>query len=212
MGWWYSRGPKGMFSDRHGRFNVVEFWQKILLPFFKKILKQMVLYDCDGNAEPLNLCCCPGYLLKKCVVLVMHDKSTFYTNDCQDTWWVGPGEDPTPHPKLEGASIMVSDFALLDLGWLKSCNGYGSFNSVILHANTLPYRSQEVHIYFKAGKNREGWFNTDDLLKQVTMAIDLFEDNFLEGSAIGTFGFDNALLRSNDTVISKSFSRLLYLI
>ncbi|KIJ27622.1 hypothetical protein M422DRAFT_271169 [Sphaerobolus stellatus SS14] len=69
---------------------------------------------------------------------------------------------------------MVSDFCLPDLGWLKSKDG-----------------KEEVHIIFKAGKNREGYFGNDDLFKQTRHAIKLFEDNF-NGTTITAFAFDNA--------------------
>ncbi|KIJ55367.1 hypothetical protein M422DRAFT_151573 [Sphaerobolus stellatus SS14] len=69
---------------------------------------------------------------------------------------------------------MVSDFCSPDLGWLKSKDG-----------------TREARILFKAGKNRDGYFNCDDLLAQLDLAIELFEDNF-PGTAIAAFGFDNA--------------------
>ena len=42
-----------------------------------------------------------------------------------------------------------------------------------------------------AGKNRDGWFAADDLLKQVEHAIDIFESK-THGTATGFFLFDNA--------------------
>lgn len=44
---------------------------------------------------------------------------------------------------------------------------------------------------FKAGKNRDGWFDCAELCAQTELAIELFEDNF-PGNAIAAFGFDNA--------------------
>ena len=58
------------------------------------------------------------------------------------------------------------------------------------HSDIL-FRSQEARLYFKAGKNRDGYFDAEDMYVQVEVAIDLFEDNF-PGTAIGAFGFDNA--------------------
>ena len=34
---------------------------------------------------------------------------------------------------------------------------------------------REARIIFKAGRNRDGWFDADDLLQQVDKAIDIFE-------------------------------------
>ncbi|KIJ37752.1 hypothetical protein M422DRAFT_177397 [Sphaerobolus stellatus SS14] len=70
---------------------------------------------------------------------------------------------------------MVSDFCSPDLGWLKSKDG-----------------KREARILFKAGKNRDGYFDCDDLCKQIKTAIGLFEEQFPNKSAIAAFGFDNA--------------------
>jgi hypothetical protein len=44
---------------------------------------------------------------------------------------------------------------------------------------------------FKAGKNRDGYFDSDDLMQQVDHAIDIFEGR-TKGFAQGLFLFDNA--------------------
>ncbi|KAF8575281.1 hypothetical protein K439DRAFT_1623731, partial [Ramaria rubella] len=90
------------------------------------------------------------------------------------TRWVHVTEKAEPVRKGEGASIMVSDFCSRDLGWLKSKDG-----------------SCEARRLFKAGKNRDGYFNCEDLCKQTELANELFEDNF-PGTAVAAFGFDNA--------------------
>jgi hypothetical protein len=46
-------------------------------------------------------------------------------------------------------------------------------------------------VFFKAGKNRDGYFDADDLLQQVENVIDIFESK-TNGFAIGLFLFDNA--------------------
>jgi hypothetical protein len=55
----------------------------------------------------------------------------------------------------------------------------------------LDHSSREAHILFKAGKNRDGYFDCNDLCSQTELAIELFEDNF-PGNATAAFGFDNA--------------------
>jgi hypothetical protein len=49
---------------------------------------------------------------------------------------------------------------------------------------------REAQIIFKAGKNRDGFFNADNLLRQVNKAIDIFE-GLTKGWAQGLFLFDN---------------------
>jgi hypothetical protein len=49
----------------------------------------------------------------------------------------------------------------------------------------------DARVIFKAGKNRDGWFDSDALLAQVDRAIDVFEGK-TNGNAQGLFLFDNA--------------------
>jgi hypothetical protein len=50
---------------------------------------------------------------------------------------------------------------------------------------------REARVLFKAGKNRDGFFDADNLLRQVDKAIDIFE-GLTNGWAQGLFVFDNA--------------------
>lgn len=49
----------------------------------------------------------------------------------------------------------------------------------------------EAHVLFRAGKNRDGYFTADDLVKQVDLVIDIFESK-TSRTATGLFLFDNA--------------------
>jgi hypothetical protein len=59
---------------------------------------------------------------------------------------------------------------------------------IILHIFAF---AREARIIFKAGRNRNGYFNADDLLQQVDKAIDIFE-GFTKYWVQGLFLFDNA--------------------
>jgi hypothetical protein len=50
---------------------------------------------------------------------------------------------------------------------------------------------REARLLFRAGKNRDGWFSSDNLLIQVDRAIDIFEAK-TNGFAVALFLFDNA--------------------
>jgi hypothetical protein len=50
---------------------------------------------------------------------------------------------------------------------------------------------REARVLFKAGRNRDGWFDSDALLDQVDRAIDIFEGK-TNGNVQGLFLFDNA--------------------
>ena len=55
----------------------------------------------------------------------------------------------------------------------------------------LTFKFREAHILFKAGKGRDGYFDSDALLKQIDLAIDIFEEH-TNKFAMGLFLFDNA--------------------
>jgi hypothetical protein len=61
----------------------------------------------------------------------------------------------------------------------------------ILISEGLTFPNSEAHVFFKAGKSRDGYFDADDLLQQVNNAINIFEAK-TNGFAIGLFLFDNA--------------------
>lgn len=76
--------------------------------------------------------------------------------------------------KGEGVSLMASDFLTVEWGRLQSEDG-----------------TEAARILFKAGKNRDGYLTSDDLIAQVDHAIDIFE-GCTNGLATGLFLFDNA--------------------
>ena len=63
--------------------------------------------------------------------------------------------------------------------------------SIFLHIDLTHFTSiREAWIIFKAGRNRDGYFDANDLLKQVNNTIDIFE-GLTKGWAQGLFLFDN---------------------
>ncbi|KIP01425.1 hypothetical protein PHLGIDRAFT_17205 [Phlebiopsis gigantea 11061_1 CR5-6] len=65
------------------------------------------------------------------VVLWYHNESTFYAHNQHTVYWVLQGATPIPHPKGEGALLMVADFVSADYGWLCSSNRSKSANMSI---------------------------------------------------------------------------------
>jgi len=56
---------------------------------------------------------------------------------------------------------MVADLVSADYGWLQS-----------------PYEAEEAQVLFKAGKNCEGYFTSEDILKQAEKAINILEKHY----------------------------------
>ena len=68
-----------------------------------------------------------------------------------------------------------------------------SMLSIILSDASISYLmwNRDAHVVLKAGKNRDGYFDANDLLAQVDKAVDIFEEQ-TNGFATGLFLFDNA--------------------
>jgi hypothetical protein len=86
--------------------------------------------------------------------------------------WVHNSETAKPYPKGEGASLMIADFVSADYGWLKGQNG------------------SDAHVILKPGKNRDGYFTNDDVLKQASQVMDILRQNYPNEKHV--LVFDNA--------------------
>ena len=80
-------------------------------------------------------------------ILITHDESVFYANNGKKTFWGPVGHQPL-RKKGAGLSLHVSDF-------LTEIDG------------RLKFEEEEACIMMKPGINRDGWWKTDDLTKQV---------------------------------------------
>ncbi|KAF7304186.1 hypothetical protein MIND_00650700 [Mycena indigotica] len=134
----------------------------------------MVTYDANGT--PLSP---RGFPLKGSqagrpfrLYHITHNESTFYANDRRKAMWIYDSFKNKPLPKGEGVSIMVSDFLTPDWG-------------------RLVHEEMQARVLFRAGKNHDGYFWSEDLLATTDNAIDIFEAK-TNGLATGLFMFDNA--------------------
>jgi hypothetical protein len=80
---------------------------------------------------------------------------------------------------------MVADFVSANYGWLRS-----------------PDKTKEARVFFKAGKNREGYFTNADILNQTTTAMDILTKFYPDNEH--KFAFDNATTHTarSDSVLS----------
>jgi hypothetical protein len=181
VGYRWTKTPCGQYVDGHERVDVVEYRQTMFLPIFTELLLRTRIYTIEGNERlvlPLNT---------RRLVIWNHDESTYYANDRRKIRWVHKGETAVPYAKGEGASIMIADLISPDYGFLKSPDG-----------------SEQARVVFKAGKNREGYFACEDVLKQVTTAMDILDQHFSGEDHV--FVFDNAtthLKRADDALSAR---------
>jgi hypothetical protein len=165
----WTKDPKGQFIDSHERDDVVAYRQETFLPAWAAIKEKTRDWSChkrDGDYPH------PSLQEQKTVVW-WHDKSTFYANDRRKTRWVHNSKTAVPYAKGEGPSQMVADLVSADYGWLRSPDG-----------------KEEARVFFKAGKNHEGYFTNQDILEQAQKSMDILEKYYTNENHI--LVFDNA--------------------
>lgn len=110
------------------------------------------------------------------IVIWWHDESIFYAHDRRKICWVHCEDSAKPYAKGEGQSLMVAHFVSADYGWLEAQDG------------------RTAMVQLKPGKNRDGYFTNDDVLEQVTNAINLLNELYPNDQHV--FVFDNATTHS----------------
>jgi hypothetical protein len=162
---------KGQYVDGHERDDVISYRQNVFLPLWKSFSHRLRNWrEDDMMMEEGDLDDC---IRLRRVVVWYHDESTFYAHDRRDVRWVHSTESAVPKPKGEGASLMVAHFVSADYGWLQSDDG-----------------TETARILFKAGKGRDGYFTTENILAHATLAMDILDKHFPNDDHI--LVFDNA--------------------
>ncbi|SAM08083.1 hypothetical protein [Absidia glauca] len=108
-------------------------------------------------------------------VFVTHDESIFYANDGQDKSWYADHENRLAK-KGQGLSVMVSEY---------QCPCHGTMRDLRDLNNVKTSRQ-----LFYPGVNREGYWQRDDMVKQLNEVIPLFE--YLHPGCQGVFVFDQS--------------------
>ena len=83
---------------------------------------------------------------------------------------------------------MVLDFLTPKWGHLKDDNGCITSHFSVKHGQMI---FSEAHVLFQAGKNCDGYFTTNNLIKQVNFVINIFESK-TNGTMTDLFLLDNA--------------------
>ena len=170
----WRQAPKGTYLDGHERPDVVRYRQDVYLPTLAKCEPAIRVWDKDNLGRLVD----PSSPLPiRHTILWFHDQCIFYQNDRRKYRWVHASEKPTPLPKGEGISLMVSDFISADYGWLQSPDG-----------------TESARVLFRPGANREGYFTNEDMLRQVDNAADILRKFYPNDDHI--FIFDNATIHT----------------
>ena len=172
IGYRWVKRHRGQYADGHEREDVVYYRQNVFLPAWYQYESRMRTWDKDGNEQPLNLA--PG---TKPVVPWFHDESIFYANDRRESQWVHKDSSPVPYTKGEGASLMAGEHFSPDYGFCRSRDG-----------------SRTARVVWKPGKNRDGYFDSEDFLKQVDSCMDILETDYPDEEHL--LIFDNATIHT----------------
>ncbi|KAF9219452.1 hypothetical protein BS17DRAFT_858841 [Gyrodon lividus] len=160
-----------------GHYDVVWYCQNIFLKQWAEMEEFMHTWDpdeMDGTSSPQQKIC-----------VWFHDESTFYANDRRMAQWVHKDTTATPYTKYKGASLMVSDFVSVDHGWLH-----------------FPDGKESARVLFKAGKARDGYFTSDDIVAQAQKAIKLVKEYFPDKDHVLIFENVTTHLKRLDTALS----------
>jgi hypothetical protein len=98
-------------------------------------------------------------VLGKRVVIWFHNESIFYAHNHWKKGWHHKDAPAKPYVKGEGASLMVADFVSADFGWLE-----------------LPDGTKNARRVMKPGKNRDGYFTSEDIQEQAQSAMDILNE------------------------------------
>ena len=80
---------------------------------------------------------------------------------------------------------MVADLVSADYGWLRSPDG-----------------EEEAQVLFKAGENREGYFTSEDILKQAEKAINILEKHYPNEDHVLVYDNATTHLKCTDGALS----------
>jgi hypothetical protein len=109
--WRYAKRKNGMYIDGHERDDVVAYRQAFVNRW-AEYETEFQIWDNNGNLPPLP----PN---SRRLILITHDESVFFQNDERTTCWSHQDSRPTPKPKGDGQSLMVSDFLTAAWGRLR---------------------------------------------------------------------------------------------
>ncbi|KAF9043718.1 hypothetical protein BDZ89DRAFT_943424 [Hymenopellis radicata] len=164
----WQEAKKGQFVDGHERADVVNHRDHIYIPGLKRLKDRIQTYDRDGKEIAL-----PAFINGRKVIIWFHDESIFYAHDRRRKMWIHKDATAKPYRKGEGVSLMIADFVSAEFGWLVSRDG--------------KRRAREI---LRPGKNRDGYFDNADILRQANKAADILAEDYPEYEHV--FVYDNA--------------------
>ena len=173
LGYSAKEKSKGYYVDDHERADVVAH-RGAFLQTMEDIEKKMVYFEgeemeverypdgcqsTEDNHQSADMC-----------VLIVHDESTFNSNECNRVFWLASGTSAL-FPKSRGRSRMIS-------GFMCHCHGFLSDGELKSYSCITP------------GANNDGYWTNKDLVEQFEKVVPLFRK--VHPYAKLCFFFDNS--------------------
>ncbi|TFY77445.1 hypothetical protein EWM64_g6566 [Hericium alpestre] len=158
---------------------------------YGKWKKSMLVNEDFADDLRLHLQLVGKYVSAKDVVAFTQCEEIQEPNDRRDLRWVNVDEKPVPRAKTEGATLMIADFVSADHGWLRSPDG-----------------QESTRVLWKTGGARDGYFTNDEILEQVTKAMDILDKHYSHERHV--FIFDNATTHRkwpDDSLSARNMSK-----
>ncbi|KAF9516301.1 hypothetical protein BS47DRAFT_1292541 [Hydnum rufescens UP504] len=174
LGFRHKTLTKGVYMDGHERADVVAYRENVFLPAMEKFERRMAQYHgpelkhCEPNLQPGE----------KRVIAQFHDESCFHANEFKRSAWCVLGS-MVLQKKSRGRLIHVSDFINEEDGRLVQQNEQGQ---IVRDARKIIY----------PGAAGDPWWDTKQLLTQVTNAIDIFNVTHPDCEALFIFDQSSA--------------------
>ncbi|KIM54200.1 hypothetical protein SCLCIDRAFT_31308 [Scleroderma citrinum Foug A] len=160
LGWQQMRLRKGVYMDGHERDDVKKYRQEVFLPTMAAFHQQTDPCSVQPvqqiTADYSKLA--PG---ERKVIAIFHDECCFHGNDYRTHAYLLPGQQILQQ-KGRGRIIHVSGFINVEDGRFVLRDESGN---IVAEAREIIY----------PGANGDAWWNTEQLLKQVKRAIEIFE-------------------------------------
>ena len=182
----FRRGKHGgaQYFDGYLRADVVKYKEEVFYPTYDQFEGRMAFFDTPkggGDVDPLVRVEPVALNGRKEIVSVYHDECCFATMDGARQVWQSEEGGALPRAKSDGAKLMVS-------GLVCVCHGFMTLSPEQAAAN--PHLPPTSFVTIEPGKNKDGWWRCEDLIKQLGGVMKLFMVLHPDKQAL--FIFDNS--------------------
>jgi hypothetical protein len=181
LGFYATEEKKGVYIDGHERADVIEYRQNEFLPKIALLQSFSTNYKEDANSvlQPIPPILPSG---EKEHVLYFHDESCFHAKEYFKRIWLDENQQKMPS-KSKGGLIHCSDF-------------------ISLKGRLVIGQKDAREIIYPGGPQKTPYWDTKQLLLQVSRAIDIFEEKHPNKVAVFIFDQSSAHASKGDGALN----------